>query len=42
MNNAVYAKIIANVTHRVDARLVNNEKDYLKWKSKPNYVATIW
>ena len=28
-----------NLRNRVDVRLVNNEKNYLKWTSKPGYVA---
>ena len=38
MNYAVYGKAKENLSNRVDIRLVNNEKDYLKWKSKPNFI----
>ena len=27
-----------NVRNRIDERLVSNEKDYLKWMSKPRYM----
>ena len=31
--NAVRSKTMKNLKNRIDVRLVNNEKDYLKWKS---------
>ena len=39
MSDAVYDKVMKNLKNRVDVRLVNNEKYYLKWISKPIYVA---
>ena len=27
-----------NLRNRIDARLVSNKKDYLKWISKPSYM----
>ena len=33
MKNAVFGKTMENLSNRVDARLVNNKKDYLKWTS---------
>ena len=39
MNNAVFDKVMKNLKNRVDVRLVNSEKYYLKWISKPIYVA---
>ena len=39
MNNAVYGKTMENLKNRLDRRLVNNKKNYLKWTSKPSYVA---
>ena len=39
MNNAVYGKTIEDLRHRIDVRLVNNEKDYLKCTAKPNYMS---
>ena len=38
MNNAIYGKPMKNLKNRIDLRLVNNEKDYLKWTSKPSYM----
>ena len=29
---------MGNMRKRVDLRLVNNEKGYLKWTSKPSFV----
>ena len=31
MGNAAHKKIIGNLRNRIDVRLVNNKKDYLKW-----------
>ena len=31
MNNAIYKKTIENLRNRIDVRLVNNKKDYLKF-----------
>ena len=47
MSDVVYRKTMDNLRNRVGVRLVNNQKDYLKWTSKPNfatqkYLATIW
>ena len=39
MNNAVYGKTIENRRHRINVRLVNNEKGYLKCTAKPNYMS---
>ena len=39
MNNAACGKSMENLRSRVDIRPVNNEKKYLKWTSKPIYVA---
>ena len=35
MNNAGYGKTMRNLRNRIDVRLVNNEKDYLRCLSKP-------
>ena len=39
MNNAVYGKTIENRRHRINVRLVNNEKDYLKCTAKSNSMS---
>ena len=38
MNNAVYDKAMENLKNRVDVRVVNNVKDYLKWTWMPGYI----
>ena len=35
MNNAIYGKTMGNLKNRIDVKLVNNEKHYLKRTSKP-------
>ena len=44
MNNAVFGKTMEDLRNRIDVRLVSNEKDRLKWKSKPSYMSqkNIW
>ena len=39
MNNAVDEKTVENLGNRINIRLANNEKDYLKWTSKPSYMS---
>ena len=39
MNNAIYGKAIENLRNKIDVKLVNNKKDYLKCTSKPSFVA---
>ena len=39
MNNAVYGKAIEKLTNRIDVKLVNHEKVYLKCTSKPSYLS---
>ena len=39
MDNAAYEQKIENLRNRIDVRLVSNEKDYLKWTSKPSYMS---
>ena len=36
MNNAEYGKTMENLRNWIDVKLVSNEKDYLKWTSKPS------
>ena len=34
MNNVIYRKTMENLRKKIDVKLVNNEKDYLKCTSK--------
>ena len=38
MINSVYGKTMKNLQRRINVRLVNNEKDFLKYTSRPIYV----
>ena len=38
-NNAIYGKAMGNLRNRINIKLVNNEKDYSKSLSKPNYMS---
>ena len=38
MISSVYGKTIENLRKRINARLVNNEKDFLKYTSRPTYI----
>ena len=39
MIDSVYGKTMEKLTKRINVRLVNNEKYYLKHVSKPTFVA---
>ena len=39
MNNAVYRKTMKNSRNRINRKLANNEKVYLKCTSKPSYMS---
>ena len=39
MNNAIYDKKMENLRNRIDVKLVNKEKDYLKCTLKPSYMS---
>ena len=38
MINSVYGKTMKNLRKRINVRLVNNEKDFLKYTSRPTHV----
>ena len=38
MINSVYGKTMENLRKRINVRLVNNKKDFLKYTSRPTYV----
>ena len=38
MNNAIYKKTMEKLRNRIQANLVNYEKDYLQCTSKPSYM----
>ena len=38
MINSVYGKTMENLRKRINVRLVNNEKDFLRYTSRPTYV----
>ena len=39
MKNAMYGRTMENLRNRIGAKLVSNEKDCLKWTSKPSYMS---
>ena len=38
MINIVYGKTMENLRRRINIRIVNNEKDYLKYTSRPTHI----
>ena len=38
MINSVYVKTMKNLRKRINVRLVNNKKDFLKYTSRPTYI----
>ena len=38
MINSIYGKTMENFRKRINVRLVNNEKDFLKYTSRPTYI----
>ena len=38
MINSVYGKTMENLRKRINVRLVNNEKDFSKYTSRPTYI----
>ena len=41
MINSVYGKAMENLRKRINVRLVNNEKHFLKYTSRPRYITDI-
>ena len=39
MNNSVFGKTMENLRKRINAELINNAKDYVKWLSKPSFIS---
>ena len=39
MNNVIYRKIKENLRNRISIQLVNNNKNYLKYRSKPSCIS---
>ena len=39
MNNAIYEKTMDSSRKRINVKLVNNEKNYLKCSSKPSFMS---
>ena len=38
MINSVYGKTMENLSEKINVRLINNEKDFLKYTSRPKYI----
>ena len=38
LNNGIYGKCMENLRKRINVKLINNSKDYLKTVSKPNFI----
>ena len=41
MINSVYGKTMENLLKRINVRLINNTKDFLKYMSRPAYITHI-
>ena len=39
MNNAICGKTMENLRNRINVKLINNKKDYLKCTSKSRYMS---
>ena len=37
--NSVYGKTVENLRKKINVRFINNEKDFLKYTSRPTYVS---
>ena len=42
LNNAVYGKTMENMRKRIKIRITTNEKDFLKYASRPTYIGYNW
>ena len=40
MNNAIYGKTMENLRNRINVKLLNNEKDYLKYNQNQDICQT--
>ena len=38
LNNAVYGKTMENKRKRIKIRIIKNEKDFIKYASRPTYI----
>ena len=38
MINSAYGKIMENLREKINVRLLNNEKDFFKYTSRPTYI----
>ena len=39
INNTIYGEKMENLRNGINVKLLNNEKDYLKYTAKPSYVS---
>ena len=42
IKNPVYGKTMDKLKNRIEVRLVNNQKIYLKWTSKPSFMLYLF
>ena len=39
LNNAAYGKTMENMRKRIKIRIIKNEKDFIKYVSRPTYIS---